>query len=271
MTDANQEYSLGGFGARLKTAREALNLSQKDAAVRLHLNVNILQILESENFDKAPPATFMRGYLRSYARLLNFSEEEINTALTESGLESQTSPLVDPATLQVETMRVNDRYVQWASTAVVLGLFVFVGVWWGLHSSGSKPTLVRSAAPAASPPPPQIVQPAAPPAVVPPAAVPNTATAPETPAIQSASPPPSPPPPASKLAAEPAAAPPSNTAVPFVTPPPNAIPGNDLLATPAEQSNTQVASSDDTPKKHKHHRQDNHVSGLSMALPEPGL
>src|SRR5579872_1449847 len=119
MTDANQEYSLGGFGARLKAAREAMNLSQKEAAIRLHLNPNILQILESEDFQKAPPATFIRGYLRSYARLLNFNEEDINAALTQSGLESQTRTPIIPH-LQVETMQ-SDRHVQWFSTIAVLG------------------------------------------------------------------------------------------------------------------------------------------------------
>lgn len=159
MTDANQEYSLGGFGARLKAAREALNLSQKDAALRLHLNPSVLEILESENFQKAPPATFLRGYLRSYARMLNFNDEEINVALTQSGLETQTRALNVP-TLQTETMQIGDRHVQRISTYVVLGLFIFVGIWWGFHSSATNTnTLARSSQPIT----PVTAQPAQPP------------------------------------------------------------------------------------------------------------
>ncbi len=160
MTDANQEYTLGGFGARLKTAREAMNLSQKDAALRLHLNPNILQILETENFQKAPPATFMRGYLRSYARMLDFNEEDINAALTQSGLEPEPRSLVIP-TLR-EEMPMSDPHVQRISTYVVLGLFIFVGIWWGFHSSSNNNTTARStqlAAPSV-PKQPAIAQPA---------------------------------------------------------------------------------------------------------------
>lgn len=164
MTDANPEYSLGGFGARLKTAREALNLTQKDAALRLHLNPNILEILETENFQKAPPATFMRGYLRSYARLLNFNEDDINTALTQSGLESQTRSLVIP-TMREEITPMSDHHVQRISTFVVLGLFIFVGIWWGFHSSSNNNMLTRTNQLAAPPVPkqPPVTQPAPPP------------------------------------------------------------------------------------------------------------
>src|SRR5689334_12090930 len=72
-----------GLGARLKAARETMQLTEKEAATRLHLNTNIISIIENENFANGPPATFIRGYLRSYARLLNISENEIKLTLQE--------------------------------------------------------------------------------------------------------------------------------------------------------------------------------------------
>ncbi len=260
MTDVNQGYSLGGFGARLKAAREALNLSQKDAAVRLHLNANILQILESEDFQKAPPITFVRGYLRSYARLLNFSEQDINDVLTSSGLETHTSSLVPP-TLRIETVPAGDRYVQWISTAVVLGLFVFVGIWWGLHSTPSnnnrlgrtptplppKPAQVVAPLPAPTPVP---AQPVSPPAATP------LVTAPPVPA------------PVVSNQPEPAApATPITSAPPAMTP----IPGTDPLDTITPPSTTPVIKNDTDQPKKRHHKQSGDVSGVTMALPEPGL
>ncbi len=268
----NQDYSLGGFGERLKAAREALNLSQKDAALRLHLNPEILQILETENFEKAPPVTFLRGYLRSYARLLNFKDDDINAALTQSAFESQTSPLVTPVLPRPTMQQMGDRYVQWISTAVVLGLFVFVGVWWGLHSSASNTanTLARTPAP----------QPAAIPAAAPPA-----------PPIQSVSTHSPTPPPVAEIPAagtqpapnnlattqQPAAPttttlPPSNPANPPVaaTALPAGIPSAPLM-TPIDPALQPTVAEDDSPKKRRHHRQDNNVSGFAMALPEPGL
>jgi len=309
MTDVNQECSLGGFGARLKAAREALNLSQKDAAVRLHLNSNILQILESENFQKAPPATFMRGYLRSYARLLNFSEEDVSAALTQSGLASQTSVPVVP-TLRAEPIQVSDRYVQWVSTAVVLGLFVFVGVWWGLHSStSSNNTIARSTSQTPQPAP--IAQPTAisqspqvattittaiptpttpdrpvaattPPgtsqsvaASAAPPATPGITSIPATqPAATSSSPvvPPAAVTANTAMPPPPAATTPTVAGAPLATTNIPAAPGTDPLAITTAQPNTTVTASTDAPKKrNRRHRQDSNVSGFAMELPEPGL
>jgi len=306
MTDANQEYSLGGFGARLKAARESMNLSQKEAATRLHLNPNIVQILESENFQKAPPATFMRGYLRSYARLLNFNEEDITAALMQSGLEAQTRTPVVPI-LPGESMQMTDQYVQWISTTAIIGLFVFVGIWWGFHSASNKNTLVHSTAPLTIAPQPAptktvqtqpvqpqpmqaqpvpttaVVTPTQPPAPV--VATPPTTVTTANPAqTQTTQTPPTAPP---AIVAQPTTPPspvnpPSavaNTNPPATTGPVTGspavtangllppIPGTAITPVPA---NSAVAS--DTPKKrNRHHKQDSNVSGFAMALPEPGL
>src|SRR5688500_8153862 len=103
MTEDNQQYSLGGIGARLRIAREALHFSQKDVAMRLHLSPHIIQIIESEDLRQAPPATFMRGYLRSYAKLLNVDDVEITQALTFSGLDLPPKSPVPPMLMQVDT------------------------------------------------------------------------------------------------------------------------------------------------------------------------
>ena len=284
---ADQNYSLGGFGERLKAAREALKLSQKDAAVKLHLNPGILQILESENFEKAPPVTFLRGYLRSYARLLNFTEEDISAALTQSGLESQANTPVVPILPTETNLQMGDRYVQWISTAVVLGLFVFVGIWWGFHSSSnsSSNTLARAptsqpSAPIAAPP----VQAARTVTNPPPAAASTTPmTQPVTPTVAQQAPvSPTPPTPSNpgtvattqQPPAPPTAMPPSNPATPppvAATVLPSGTPGAPLMTPidPALQANSTVANEE--PKKRRRHRQDNNVSGFAMVLPEPGL
>lgn len=305
MTDARQEYASGGFGARLKAAREAMHLTQKEAATRLHLSPSIIDILESDNFEKAPPATFLRGYLRSYARLLNFNEEAIQAALTQAGLETPAPRTPVVPLLRGETMPMSDRHVQRISTYVIVGLFVFTGIWWGFHSSSlnNTKTLVRSTRP--SPATPQ--QPVAPaittttntPQPTAPAVV--TQTAPAQPIVaQSSAPAPKPaaatptsaplqaPVTTATAPANPVATPPvqnaattpgttplmatqpiTNTGIPPVAPP--VIPP--YAAVPPVEAPQAVARADtETPKKrNRHHKQDSNVSGFAMALPEPGL
>lgn len=64
-------------GARLRNAREQLGLSQQAVAERLCLKVSTVRDIEE---DKAPAdlaSTFLRGYIRSYARLVHIPEEEL--------------------------------------------------------------------------------------------------------------------------------------------------------------------------------------------------
>ncbi len=64
-------------GVRLRNAREQLGLSQQAVAERLCLKVSTVRDIEE---DKAPSdlaSTFLRGYIRSYARLVHVPEEEL--------------------------------------------------------------------------------------------------------------------------------------------------------------------------------------------------
>ncbi|MDU3055204.1 MAG: helix-turn-helix domain-containing protein [Escherichia coli] len=98
-------------GARLRNAREQLGLSQQAVAERLCLKVSTVRDIEE---DKAPAdlaSTFLRGYIRSYARLVHIPEEELLP-----GLEKQ-------APLRAAKVAPMQRLVLF----VVIGLS---GAWW---------------------------------------------------------------------------------------------------------------------------------------------
>lgn len=58
------------IGARLKLFREAAQLTELDIADSLKLRVMVIRQIESGEYDKTQPSTFIRGYIRSYAKLL---------------------------------------------------------------------------------------------------------------------------------------------------------------------------------------------------------
>jgi len=64
-------------GLRLKKAREALNLSQKDVAKHLKSSEKIIDALEKEDFSKLPQPIYVSGYLKSYANLVSLSADEV--------------------------------------------------------------------------------------------------------------------------------------------------------------------------------------------------
>lgn len=85
-------------GQQLRGAREARNLTPEAVARELHLSIATIKALEADDYGKLPHPTFVRGYLRNYARLLGLSESEILAAYSVDpagiGLGSPPDPLL---------------------------------------------------------------------------------------------------------------------------------------------------------------------------------
>jgi len=65
------------FGLPLKEAREKAGLSIADAAQSLLIPEDIVSAIENSQIEKLPGATFVVGYIRSYARILNVSADDV--------------------------------------------------------------------------------------------------------------------------------------------------------------------------------------------------
>jgi cytoskeleton protein RodZ len=150
------------WGAHFKATRESMHLSEKEVASRLHLNPNIITLIESESFKNDTPTIFMRGYLRSYARLLNISDKHINQALNDLGLADHTAGKATPLIRNKKVVANNsgNSFTLWSTSLVVLVLIGLVGMWWNTHnhspvtdSSGNDTTMVsQNLAPASQAP-----------------------------------------------------------------------------------------------------------------------
>lgn len=64
-------------GQRLKEERIRQNLTEQEAAAKLHLSTTYLKALEADDYRRLPEATFVKGYVRNYARLLGLPAEEL--------------------------------------------------------------------------------------------------------------------------------------------------------------------------------------------------
>ena len=73
-----------GIGARLKAAREARGMSRQDLAQRLRLDEHVIEALETDDLERLPAPTFVRGYMRNYARLVGLDESLVAEALPEA-------------------------------------------------------------------------------------------------------------------------------------------------------------------------------------------
>lgn len=66
-----------GCGARLQQARAAAGLSLEEAAAKVHMPLQVVRALEAEDWARLGAPVFVRGQLRSYARLLKVDLEPL--------------------------------------------------------------------------------------------------------------------------------------------------------------------------------------------------
>lgn len=64
-------------GRRLQAARERLGWSEADVANKLHMSVAFVRAIEADDYERLPEATFIKGYMRNYARLLEIPADEV--------------------------------------------------------------------------------------------------------------------------------------------------------------------------------------------------
>src|SRR3990167_11169644 len=74
-------------GALLKKAREAKKLSQDQVAKQLRLSLQWIENIENDDYSRAAAIIYVRGYLRSYARLVDVSADLVMESLVALGLE----------------------------------------------------------------------------------------------------------------------------------------------------------------------------------------
>jgi len=81
--DTNQERQVGltSVGITLAAAREEQQRSLESVAADLHLQPEVVRAIENGDEAKVPAPTFLRGYVRSYARLLGLDDTSLTAQL----------------------------------------------------------------------------------------------------------------------------------------------------------------------------------------------
>ncbi|MEG1210677.1 MAG: cytoskeleton protein RodZ [Leclercia sp.] len=123
-------------GVRLRNAREQLGLSQQAVAERLCLKVSTVRDIEE---DKAPAdlaSTFLRGYIRSYAKLVHIPEEELLPMMEKQ------APIRAAKVAPMQSFSLGKRRKKrdgWLMSFTWLVLFVVIGLtgawWWQNHKA----------------------------------------------------------------------------------------------------------------------------------------
>ena len=71
------------MGERLAQGREEQGLSRNDVAQRLHMSPSQVEALECGDYTRLPKGTFLRGFVRNYAKLVAIDPESVLPLLAE--------------------------------------------------------------------------------------------------------------------------------------------------------------------------------------------
>lgn len=72
------------IGRLLRTSREKKNLSINQVAAKTKINLNVLKHLENDEFDKLPNITYVRGFVKNYAKTVGLDPVEAKRLLDEA-------------------------------------------------------------------------------------------------------------------------------------------------------------------------------------------
>jgi cytoskeleton protein RodZ len=147
-------------GATLRNARESLGLTIDAVSQQLKLAPRQVQALEDDDFAQLPGRTFVRGFMRNYARLLRLDADAVLASLPEASA----APSLDRPSLTSTTRAIGElpadlpskpSSARWAIPLALVAILAIAAAYeFGrpLAERGRLALAERSAAPAAPAP-----------------------------------------------------------------------------------------------------------------------
>lgn len=122
----------------LSSAREALGLSQKEVADQLYLTLAFIKHIDEGAFEKIAKPAFIRGYLRSYARTVEISGDEVVACYEEVLQAAEENVQIRDVTEEtVGSVAITGPVFQ-TGLVGLFGVVIMVGMVWWIVSSGEE-------------------------------------------------------------------------------------------------------------------------------------
>lgn len=123
----NHGYIDPFVGQQLKQVREQQRLTIEEVATRLRLRRDYIEDIEMSNFTRLPH-TYLKGYVRAYAKLLCIPDEEIKIYLMSS---TKKNSLKGWGVFRSQRqISISNRYFQWLTFTIISTLIVLSALWW---------------------------------------------------------------------------------------------------------------------------------------------
>ena len=131
-------------GELLSRQRERAGLSHATVGEALHLTVHYIKAIENNEYNKLPGLTFVKGYIRAYARYLH-----MDTVAVLSCYEAHLASIgIDKDNIYGAVSRHrSDQTLLWAVAAAIILVIALVSGWWFFGRGAATTTAAAGSVP----------------------------------------------------------------------------------------------------------------------------
>jgi cytoskeleton protein RodZ len=127
-TNSNNTDMFKTPGQILRLQREQQNFSIQEIAKRTHLNKKIIESIENDSQEGMPSTIYVRGYLRSYAKIVGVDADEIIRLYNADS--PPPPPEILPEVKPPSQVSSNDKPVKAFTYLITLGLVLLLLIWY---------------------------------------------------------------------------------------------------------------------------------------------
>jgi len=114
------------FGSYLKAERELRGVTLEELHTKTRIPMYYLQALEKNLFDELPEEVFIRGYIRSFAKVIGANEDEMLSAYIDI---TKTAPSIDTNNQNISNQNESTFNPKFIFILTFTVLFLFGAVW----------------------------------------------------------------------------------------------------------------------------------------------
>ncbi|WP_432458986.1 cytoskeleton protein RodZ [Agarivorans sp. QJM3NY_25] len=128
-TELSEDIEVLSPGQMLQEARVVAELSQQQVADRLKLRIQVVIDIEADSFDSGLSTTFIKGYLRGYARLVNLSEDLVLSSYQHLNAAQEQRTEMQSFSKRIKQETHDSRLMKF-TYLVALGIVALLVIWW---------------------------------------------------------------------------------------------------------------------------------------------
>jgi cytoskeleton protein RodZ len=141
--DLSDNSKIIGPGQILSDARKKAGLTQQEVASKLNFRLTLVNEIESELFNSNLPETYNRGYLRSYAKLVNVSQDDVLVSYEQLNIAKAQVSKLQSFSKGTEKLAESNR-IMWISYIILAILIGSTMMWWLQNNKEQAQTLAEN-------------------------------------------------------------------------------------------------------------------------------